>query len=105
MTEPADALVRCILTLSEEAEKITANPLVVTPTGRWLLPYWDTLECEGNHTSAAFEGGTYKNVTAASHVHLPRAHSQLAQLRTSVVRTRTLSLSLSYRSPLASLRS
>ncbi len=27
MTEPADALVRCILTLSEEAEKITANPL------------------------------------------------------------------------------
>lgn len=73
-------------------DKITANPLVVTPSGRWLLPYWDSLECEGNHTSAAFEGGTYKNVTAASHVHLPRAHSLLAQLRTSVVRTRTLSL-------------
>ena len=43
MTEPADALVRCILTLSEQAEQITANllaPIVVNTrlgTGRQVI--------------------------------------------------------------------
>jgi len=45
--------------LAEDAfQKITANPLVVTASGRWLLPYWDTLECEGAG------GRAYKNVSA-----------------------------------------
>jgi len=47
-----------VLLAQDARQKITANPLVVTRTGRWLLPYWDTLECEGVATRA------YKNVSA-----------------------------------------
>jgi len=49
-----------VVLLAEDAfQKITANPLVVTRSGRWLLPYWDTLECEGAGRPRA-----YKNVSA-----------------------------------------
>ncbi len=41
--------------------KITANPLVVTSSGTWLLPYWDTHECE---KSAPAKASGYANVTA-----------------------------------------
>ena len=48
-----------IVLLAEDAfQKITANSLVVTHSGRWLLPYWNTLECEGQGARV------YKNVTA-----------------------------------------
>ena len=48
-----------VVLLAEDAfQKITANSLVVTRSGRWLLPYWNTLECEGKGARV------YKNVTA-----------------------------------------
>jgi predicted neuraminidase len=40
--------------------KVTANPLVVTQTGSWLLPYWDTHQCE----KPIGDSASYSNVTA-----------------------------------------
>ena len=51
-----------VLLAQDAFQKITANPLVVTRSGRWLLPYWDTLECEGAGEGAGSRA--YKNVSA-----------------------------------------
>lgn len=50
-----------VLLAEGDAQRITANPVVVTASGRWLLPYWDTHECEKGEGVRA---GVYKNVTA-----------------------------------------
>ena len=52
-----------VLILPQNAwAKITANPLVVTQSGSWLLPFWDTHQCEGG--SLGGDASSYDNVTA-----------------------------------------